>query len=290
MHDWYATTSPHTMGAHRTVVKDDGDGPVVLCLHGFPTSSWDFEPLWPQLTNTYRAISFDLIGLGMASKPDAPIPVGLQADVALSILAERGITEAHLFAHDLGATVGQELLARQVDGISSVTWRSAVMLNGGLFPESHHPRLIQRLLMSPLGGWVAKLSTERTFRRNMTRIFGPDTPPSDAFLQHGWTLLERDGGRAALPHLIRYMAERRVHRDRWVGALTDAGVPMRLINGSKDPVSGRHLAERYAEVISDADVVHLPTLGHYPHVEDPQAVLEPTLSFLQQHDGGAASQ
>lgn len=281
--DWYAGTERHGALGVSTPVRDEGQGTPVLCLHGFPTSSWDFEPVWADLTDAHRAIAFDLVGLGMASKPDRPLSVGLQADLAEDLLLARGIDEAHLFAHDLGDTVAQELLARQAEGAGRVQWRSAVLLNGGLFPETHRPRLIQRLLISPLGRWVAQLSTERTFRKNMIRIFGPDTPPSEAFLRDGWALLVADGGRAALPRLIRYMAERKTQRERWVQPLLDRIVPVRVINGSLDPVSGRHAADRYAELVPAADVVHLPRLGHYPHVEDPAAVNGPALAHFAAH-------
>jgi pimeloyl-ACP methyl ester carboxylesterase len=43
--DWYAGTERHGFRDLSTPVRDEGRGPVVLCLHGFPTSSWDFEPV-----------------------------------------------------------------------------------------------------------------------------------------------------------------------------------------------------------------------------------------------------
>jgi len=286
MQAWYAGAERFDHGADWTFVRDDGpsasDGPVICCIHGFPTSSWDFEPAWKSLTAERRSIAFDLLGLGKASKPDRPLPVSAQADLTEAVLRARGVSSAHLLCHDLGDTVGQELLARQADGRSVIEWRSAVFLNGGLFPETHRPRPIQRLLISPLGRWVAQLSSERTFRRSMQRIFGPNTPPSDAFLRDSWALLVADGGRTALPHLIRYMQERKTQRERWVKPLVDRLVPIRVINGNLDPVSGRHAAERYAALVPEADVVHLPNLGHYPHVEDPTAVFEAADDFWGQ--------
>jgi pimeloyl-ACP methyl ester carboxylesterase len=287
MRAWYADTVHHTFGDITTPVRDDGDGEVICCLHGFPTTSWDFEPLWPTLTAEHRAIAFDLLGLGRASKPDRPMTIGDQADLTEDILVSRGVTQAHLFAHDLGDTVAQELLARQAEGSAKVRWLSVVLLNGGLFPETHRARFIQKVLISPLGRWVAQLSSERVFRRNMTNIFGPGTPPSEDFLRNSWALMVSDGGRTALPHLIRYMAERRTHRERWVRPLQDRIVPVRLINGSVDPVSGRHMAGRYAALVPDADVVHLPDLGHYPHVEQPESVAEHLRSFFSAHRANA---
>jgi pimeloyl-ACP methyl ester carboxylesterase len=47
---------------------------------------------------------------------------------------------------------------------------------------------------------------------------------------------------------------------------------IRLINGALDPVSGRHMAERFAELVPNADIVLLEEAGHYPHVEVPERV------------------
>lgn len=77
------------------------------------------------------------------------------------------------------------------------------------------------------------------------------------------------------------MAERRTHRERWVGALLTTKVPMRLVDGALDPVSGAHLAARYRDLVPDPDVVLLPRVGHYPQVEDPAGVLAAYLAFSQ---------
>jgi pimeloyl-ACP methyl ester carboxylesterase len=75
------------------------------------------------------------------------------------------------------------------------------------------------------------------------------------------------------------MEQRRRQRPRWVGALVNSTVPRRLLCGALDPVSGRHLAERYRELVPDADVVLFDDLGHYPHLEAPQAILAAYLEF-----------
>ena len=261
--------------------RHGGLAPPLLRIHGFPTASWDFRDLWPELTARFNVVAHDLVGLGLSAKPKQPITQFLQADVIEALLKHLGIEEAHILAHDLGDTVAQELLARQLDGVSPIRWLSCTFLNGGLFPESHKPRFIQKVLLSPLGPLVARLMPEFRFRRSLSAVFGPDTQPSDAFLKDAWHLLIVNGGRAALPRVIQYMKERRAHRERWIRPLLENVVPMRLIDGALDPVSGRHLADRYAELVPDADVVMLDHLGHYPHVEEPDAVLRPFLEFIE---------
>jgi pimeloyl-ACP methyl ester carboxylesterase len=121
--------------------------------------------------------------------------------------------------------------------------------------------------------------SKQSLTKNFTHIFGKANPPSEDFITATWDLLAQDGGRAMVPRLIRYMAERKANRERWVKPLVDAIVPIRLINGSEDPISGMHAADRFAEVVPQADIVHLSHAGHYPHVETPEAVLNAFFAF-----------
>jgi pimeloyl-ACP methyl ester carboxylesterase len=240
--------------------------------------------MWSALTARFRVIAIDMIGFGWSAKP-RPYSYSIldQADIHERLLTQLGIREIHLFTHDYGDTVAQELLARQADRTKhsqpGLAVASVCLLNGGVFPEAHRPRLIQKLLAGPVGPIVARLSTRRTFSSGLTSVFGPTTPPSNQFLDELWTLQTHNHGVRILPSLLGYMAERRQHRDRWVDVLTRPTIPIRLINGLADPVSGVHLVARYRECVPTPDVIELPRIGHYPHVEDPAAVLAAFFAF-----------
>ncbi|WP_300312919.1 alpha/beta hydrolase [uncultured Psychrobacter sp.] len=181
--------------------------------------------------------------------------------------------------------MAQELLARQREGSAKQRIASVCLLNGGLFPETHKPVLIQKLLLSPLGPLVSKLITKRKFADNLRRIFGPNTPPTPEVVDSLWQLLNHNNGLAVMHKLIDYMPQRQQHRERWVEAIIESNVPVKLINGSKDPISGQHMAQRYRQLISNAsnanDVTELTQLGHYPQLEDAEAV---TTAYLQFRD------
>ena len=287
--EWYAAGKTTTINNLDVFYRRSNQNPdqhsapnkqeTLVCIHGFPTSSWDYEPIWTQLESRFDVIASDLIGLGRSEKPSQPITVALQATIIEALLNKLGIKKAHIFAHDLGDTVAQELLARQAEGSSTIEWQSCVFLNGGLFPETHRPRLVQKLLASPLGPLLASLSSERTFHKTMTNLFSTENPPTKEFLSESWKLLVENNGRAMMPRLLRYMDERRVNRTRWVSPMENPVVPLRLINGIQDPISGLHAAQRYREIVSNADVVLLKQAGHYPHVENPEEVLEAFFAF-----------
>lgn len=277
--EWYKGGERLNTAGVNVFYRHQGRGEALVCIHGFPTSSWDFAPLWSRLTDRFEVLAHDLVGLGRSDKPQQDISIKLQADIVEALAMNQGIYKAHLLTHDLGDTVAQELLARQLENKSHIKWQSCVFLNGGIFPEVHRPRFIQKLLSSPFGSLVAKLSTERTFRRNMKEVFSKVHPPDETFIQDSWRLLVENGGIQMLPRIMKYMNERWEFRDRWVSPLENERIPLRLINGILDPVSGLHVANYFKEVVPNADIVLIEDAGHYPHIEKPDAVWEAFMEF-----------
>jgi len=255
-------------------VRSAGDraAPVLLLIHGFPTASWDYAPLWESLAARWRVLTLDMLGFGFSAKPrNYPYSICAQADLVEAFLRAEAVTEYHILAHDYGDTVAQELLARSA---GRPRLQSVCLLNGGIFPEAHYPLLIQRLLSSPAGPLVARLSSRSTFAVSMRRIFGRQRPPTREELDGFWALVTHGNGRAVLAGVSQYRRERLRMRPRWVGTLQTTAVPLRLIVGTADPVAGSAMADRYRQLVPRPDVVELAGVGHYPQVEAPEQVLQ----------------
>ncbi len=285
---WRDTGLRLAFGEHSIFYQRHGEGATALLLiHGFPTASWDWEPLWPDLCKHFdHVVAPDLLGFGFSDKPTGHRYSLLeQADLCETLLASLAVERVHILAHNYGVSVAQELLARfnEREAASAGQARpqlvSVALLNGGLFPEAHHPRLTQRLLKSPLGPLIARLTTERRFGKTFSKIFGRQTRPSAIELHDFWTLIATNSGQRVMPRLIRYLDERREHRERWVAALTETKVPLRLINGPEDPVSGADMVRRYEALVPNPDVVALPGIGHYPQIEAADRTLRAFLEF-----------
>jgi pimeloyl-ACP methyl ester carboxylesterase len=266
--------------------------PVLVLIHGFPTASIDWQHMWKALEHHFRLITLDMIGFGLSDKPlDYSYSIFDQGDVIQALLNYLKIEEFHLLAHDYGDTVAQELLARSLDNLntpksdsekSQFNILSTILLNGGLFPEAHRPVLTQKLLISSVGKWLIKLYSFNKLRKTFSHIC--KNTLADDELKVYWHLLELNNGLAVMPKLIGYMKERRQYRDRWVKALQQADGAIRVIDGVDDPISGRHMLDRYRELIHQPDVIELTGVGHYPQVEAPQQVLAAALDFWQQHE------
>ncbi len=256
-----------------------GQGEPLLLIHGFPTASWDWHYLWQPLAQRYQVIACDMLGFGDSAKPrNHTYSLLEQADLQQALLAHLQVDQAvHILAHDYGDSVAQELLARHYEKRIEVA--SCVFLNGGLFPETHRPLLMQKLLLSPIGWLLGRAFSREALVKGFRQIFGAQTQPTESELDDYWSLVESNHGPRILHKLITYIPERRVQRERWVTAMQQGDIPLRVIDGAFDPISGVHMVERYRELIPDADTVLLPGIGHYPQTEAPVLVLKHYLAF-----------
>lgn len=285
---WHDSGSFFIFQDHRLFYQKAGQGPALLLLHGFPTASWDWHLLWQPLQVHFTVYAIDLLGFGFSDKPKQDYTIQQQADLVIAFLSNQKIIKYHLMAHDYGDTVAQELLARNNENKNqhSSVWPKLLtlcLLNGGLFPETHQPLLVQKVLMTPIGRWVSRLFTKRKLQQNFERIFGPNSQPTANDIEDFWTLMTHKNGKRVFHLLIRYMQQRQQFRHRWVGALQSSVVPIRLINGTEDPISGAHMVARYQELIVQPDVVSLDGIGHYPQVEAAESVLKHYLDFVTKY-------
>ena len=253
---------------------------VLLCLHGFPTASFDYHKIWQQLSEKFSLLAFDMIGYGFSAKPtDFDYTTFNQVNVLQALVEHLQIKKVHILAHDYGNTITQELLARAEEDRLNFTIESICLLNGALFPETHRPILAQKILISPIGFLFGKLITDSRFKQGLASVFGKDTQPNETELNDFVSLFRYNNGKKIAHKLIRYMTERQKYRERWVGALERTKVPLRFINGLADPVSGAHLVKRFREVLPHKDIIELVEIGHFPHFETPQTTLQHFFDF-----------
>jgi len=281
-------------GARRRVfARVIGSGPWLTCLHGFPTSSWDWAKVAPALSQHHTLLVFDLLGFGDSDKPRGHDWSAFeQADIVEALWRQFGVGATEILAHDVGLTVALELLARQQDDQLEVRLGQLTLLNGGVYAGFHRPRPVQRWLQRPLvGPLVARLLSEPRFGKALAEVFSPDHQPTAGELHQHWLSVSRRGGSANYHRLIRYIPERRAHAPRWEGALEKSAVPVRFVWGMADPVSGAHMVDVVRQRRPGADVVELPGVGHYPQLEAADAVVAALIrnsATLRKRDGDHA--
>jgi pimeloyl-ACP methyl ester carboxylesterase len=283
--EWRAAGSFFEHRGHRIFWReaDKSAAPVLLLIHGFPTASWDWDKIWPELSGRYHLLTLDMIGFGFSDKPYRyDYRIMDQADIYDEFLTMKGVREYHLFAHDYGDTVASELIARDLENTRRPKLRSVGFLNGGLFPETHHRIFFQSLLLSPIGPLLSLTTTKNGMTEHMREVFGKYLPPDQETMDSIWALIKNNHGERIMHKLIHYIPERIEYRERWVGGIQKTTVPVKLIDGRVDPISGAHMAAHYREVIPNANVTELAEAGHYPQVQAPKEVLKAYLEFRDQ--------
>ncbi len=271
---------------HKIFYVDEGQGDCLLIFHGYPYSGYDFKYLLPRLSQQFRVIIPDMLGMGFSDKP-VSYPYSFEDHVSMyrSLLGHLQIQSIHILAHDLGNSVVQELLASFEEGDRSIDIQSIAFLNGGLFSDVYRPRPIQVLLsQSPpfIGKLLSRLISKRSVVSSTCSVFGKYTQPSQTLLDDFWEILNYNQGKRLAWKIGRLIFDKVRYQQRWIGAMQNTRIKMCLINGPADPNSGIHMAQRYMALIPFANVQILSkSIGHWPQIEAPVEVLEYYLLFLK---------
>ena len=225
-----------------------------------------------------------MIGYGLSAKPDRAYSVDLQADVAQAFVADAGVSTLALLTHDLGDTVGGELLARQAEGRWPVEITRRVLTNGSIYIEMAHLSVGQQLLLSlpderlpetagidrrhhagqPGGDVLAAIARRRV---RPGRGSGSSSPTTT--------------GHLLLPRTIRYIEERRRNEARFTGAIESHPSPLTIVWGTDDPIAVAPMATRlHAVAARRRRSPGSHDIGHYPMLEAPAAFLDAVVPAL----------
>ena len=240
--------------------------PLVV-VHGFPTSSFDFAEVVPTLAEHRRVVLVDLLGFGLSAKPDIAYTMALQADVVVAALAALRIERFALLTHDMGDTVGGELLARNLEGSWAVEITRRVVTNGSIYIGMANLTAGQLMLLD-LPDQVADAGPgPELMDASLRATLAPANQHID--LRAHADLVCHRGGDAVLPRTIRYIEERRANERRFTGAIESHPSPLHVIWGPEDPIAVAAMAERLVEARPDATLTWIEGAGHYPQVEAP---------------------
>ena len=293
-----SSTAWEAIGTHRELCGERVftiDAPSIgperhaplLVLHGFPTSSFDYAAVLDGLRAGRRVLLLDMLGYGLSAKPDRAYSMALQADIAAAFVAELGLDRLALLTHDMGDTVGGELLARRAEGAWPVEITRRVVTNGSIYIEQAQLTGGQQLL---LGLPDAMLPPEVPIdAASITQSLRDTFSPRTALVPEGWpedpvpaaaAQVVHGDGHLMLPRLIRYIEERRANERRFTGAIEADPSPLHIVWGLDDPIAVPSMVDTLLAARPDATATRLDGVGHYPMVEAPQRFLGAALAGL----------
>jgi pimeloyl-ACP methyl ester carboxylesterase len=247
---------------------DDGAEDPLLVLHGFPSCSFDWRNVLDALRARRRVIAVDFLGFGLSDKPDLRYGMRLQADVIEAVARDLGLTAVALLTHDMGDTVGGELLARSLEGSLPFAVTRRVLTNGSIYIDMAHLTTGQQLLLS-LDDAPTELVQADGFKAGLAGTFSPKSAVADDELEAQWLLAERNDGHRLLARTIRYIEDRRAEERRFTGAIETHPSPLAVVWGADDPIAVVAMTDELSRARPDAPVTILDGVGHYPMIEAP---------------------
>ena len=218
----------------NTFYTDTGNGPVVFCIHGVPTSSFLYRKVAVALKHqALRAIAIDLPGLGLSGRPEEFNYIfsnfGRFCNRFLDALK---VNAVHLLIHDIGTPVGLSLAAQNSSHIRSIT-----VLNSMLDMEHFVKPLAMRAFEKPILGEVQlALLTPATFPLMMkTAGVVNNDVISDGEVSAYMHLLKREDGGNAFLKIMRSFEQTKEFSQACYAAFQNPDYPVQLIWGDHDP-------------------------------------------------------
>jgi pimeloyl-ACP methyl ester carboxylesterase len=250
-------------------------GETVVFVHGNPGPAENWRRLVARTGAFVRAVAPDMPGFGGADKPDGfDYTIDGYAGHLSGIIDQLGIHRAHLVLHDFGGPWGLTWAAGHPDQFASVT-----LVNMGVLP-GYRWHYLARIWRTPLlGEAFFRMATFFPAFRLVLRHGNPRELPHDVLKRMNHDFKNPAVQRAVL-RLYRATDSAAVSSVHLQDRLRSLDRPALVVWGAHDPYERVRFAERQRETFLHAEVVILNDSGHWPMIDDPVAVEQPVLRFL----------
>ncbi|MFZ5723386.1 MAG: alpha/beta fold hydrolase [Pseudomonadota bacterium] len=255
-------------------------GEAVVFVHGSPGSADDFLPLASAVSAFAPNITLDMPGFGEADKPrDFSYGVDAGAEYLGKVIDRFAIRRAHLVLHDFGGAWGLTWAALNMPRLASVT-----LMNCGLLP-GYRWHNIARIYRTPLlGELFMRIMNRRGFRSALTQD-SPRGLPAD-FVDTMYDHFDRDTRHAVL-QLYRNTPDPGTRSETMRRTFGAIDRPALVFWGSHDKYLPARFAEAQREILPQAEIHVLEGSGHWPMIDNADAVRERLVPFLRTAVGGA---
>jgi pimeloyl-ACP methyl ester carboxylesterase len=266
-----------------------GEGPVVLCMHGWPQNHREFLPVIRKLADKYRFIAPDLKGYADSDKPFSGYEPKTIAQDMLELLAVERVDRCHILSHDLGGppSVALAYLAgdRAVSLSTIETPFFGLKYPGYVDPRVPYWHLSMHMNMDITASLVE--GREDRYLRHFFRDFAynPDAVPQEEVERYVAQMRQPGNLRASLNHYgyIPQMAEQTAELTRH-----KLNAPMLAWGGVRS--FGTHCIESAKAISVSAEGGVIPECGHWVFEEKTDFICEQLENFWQHKGGGRNDQ
>ena len=271
-----------------------GDGPIVLCLHGFPDNAGSFRHQLPVLAEAgYRAISLTLRGYEPRSIPtDGDYTIETVATDILAVIDSLNAGPVHLIGHDWGAAAAYVAAAAAPERFRSLTVMAVphagrFARDGLRIPRQLRLSWYMGLFNIPwLSDWIVSRRDYR-FIRWLWRDWSPSWQPEPGVLEGVISTLSQPGVRSAALGYYRAALSIKALLVSVEEAHYSVPVPTLALSGERD---GCIASDVFEELMVAQDFPQgltfsrIPQAGHFLHQEQPGRVNRKIVDWLKLND------
>ena len=283
-------------GDLRFTAIEHGEGPLVLCLHGFPDCYHSFRHQLPFLAeHGYRAVSVSLRGYGPSSQPsNGDYSLESIAGDVIAFINQLGEEKAHLIGHDWGAAITYTAGAAAPERFPSLTTmavpHSGRFVNEAFF-KPKQALLSWYMLFFQLRG-IADYTVKRNdfaFIRWLWRVWSPNWQIEESALSEVIDTLKQEGvQRGALAYYREALSPRQLPLTpaRRAANAYQVPVPTLALTGRDDGCINCDIFQslcREEDFPSGLEIRVIEAAGHFLHQEQPDAVNGLLLKWLEKH-------
>jgi pimeloyl-ACP methyl ester carboxylesterase len=261
----------------------DPDAPVLLLIHGWPTSSIDWLEVAGQLHESFRVCALDFPGYGFSAKPPGwGYSLARDEELIEFYLQELlGRSADVVVAHDRGDSVALLHAVRCAQGQSVARFEHLVLSNGNVFLPLSNLTAAQRQMLDEQS-WqkVAPMVTPSALAGGLgASTFTPPRAAGDPEVEALSATFSYNNGTQVLHETIQYLLDRAAHEQEWLTALAEASFPVTLIWGLCDTVSPPRVAsylwnEYLMRNAGRNRLYFIPDANHYLQLDRPDAFVQ----------------
>jgi haloalkane dehalogenase len=258
---------------------DEGQGPVILFVHGTPTWSFEYRHLIRALSRRYRCIAPDHLGFGLSDRPTDFSYMPADHAAMLAEFVERlNLTDITLVVHDFGGPIGLPLALAVPTRVNRV-----VILNSWMWPFDDDPAMRRKAAIASgaFGRWLYR-HANASLRIIMPSAYGNRKALTPAIHRQYLEVFRDPQARVDVLHALAraLTGSRDFYASLWARVSRLEERPVLIIWGMKDSAFGPALLARWRARLPRAAVVELPDAGHWPHEEAPDAVTAAIAAWL----------
>ena len=265
------------LGEVRVAVREYGNGPPLVLVHGMGTASYSWRYLLEPLGSRFRLVMPDMPGAGDSDHPDVYLGPDAMAKALTAIVDALGLRGAPAIANSMGGYLAMRAVLRDPDLFSRLVNEHSP---GVPTFKMHALRWAMRLLPSwTIVDWLIRRHPERWIHKNV-HYYDESIKSREEHREFARPLMTREGRRTYYRQLRDTLDTK--HMAVFVRELraTRFPIPLLLVYAPADPIVPPIVGDKLHELVPGATFTKLPTGSHFAHVDAVSHFVDAVLPFL----------